>query len=76
MSDKDIELIANKAKIIVSGYAFMEMADRNIRILNLDHPDCAMIVNRAGEIIETNMDLIEQKVVLDLCSRNLQFMGE
>jgi hypothetical protein len=33
-----------------------------------------MVVNKEGEIIETNMDPIEQKIVLDLCKRNLQFM--
>lgn len=76
MSEKEIELIADKAKFIVSGYAFMEMGDKNIRILNLEHPECAMVVNRAGEILETNMDMIEQQLVLGLCAKNLQFMDE
>lgn len=74
MYDKEIESIATNAKFVVSGYAFTEMEDKNISILNLQHPECAMVVNRAGEVIETNMDIIEQKMVLDLCVRNLQFM--
>lgn len=76
MSEKEIEFIAEKAKFIVPGYAFSEMDDKNISILNLQHPECAMVVSRTGEIIETNMDLIEQKLVLDLCARNLQFFDE
>jgi len=76
MSEKEIEFIADTAKFVVSGYAFSEMDDKNISILNLQHPECAMVVSRTGEIIETNMDLIEQKLVLDLCSRNLQFFDE
>jgi len=76
MSEKEIELIADKAKFIVSGYAFTEMEDKTIKILNLEHPECAMVVNKSGEIIETNMDLIEQQLVLNLCAKNLQFLDE
>jgi len=76
MPEKEIEAIAQNAKIIVSGYAFTERDDKYISILNLEHPDCAMVVNRSGELIDTNMDRIEQKVVLGLCARNLQFMDE
>ena len=41
MSDKEIESIAEKAKFIVSGYAFTEMDDKNTSILNLQHMECA-----------------------------------
>lgn len=74
MSEQDVRLAAEKARIIVNGYAFTENEDGFISILNLNHPDCAMVVNRKGEIIETNMDQIEQKIVAELCKRNLQFM--
>lgn len=45
-----------------------------VGILNLEHPECAMVVNKAGELIETNMDAIEQQIVLNLCRKNLQFL--
>ena len=35
MSDKELEIIAEKAKIIVNGYAFSEREDGFISILNL-----------------------------------------
>ena len=76
MPEKKVEEIAEKAKFIVSGYAFFRKPDGFIGILNLEHPDCAMVVNDAGEIIETNMDPIEQKIVRELCNRNLQFMED
>lgn len=70
----EIERIAEDANFIVSGYAFTKRDDGFISILNLEHPDCAMVVNKQGELIETNMDPIEQTIVLNLCRKNLQFM--
>ncbi len=74
MREEDITYIADQANFIVCGYAFSKREDGLISILNLRHPECAMVVNCAGEIIETNMDQIEQQIVMDLCKRNLQFM--
>lgn len=75
MPDKSIvDSVADQAKLIVCGYAFLQREDGFISILNLNHPDCAMVINRDCEIIETNMDPIEQQIVLKLCRKNLQFM--
>ena len=76
MSEKELEKIAEKAKIIVNGYAFSKREDGFISILNLEHPDCAIVINSDFEIIETNMDEIEQRIVLALAKKNLKFLGE
>ena len=76
MSEKEIGQIAERAKFIVCGYAFSEQEDGFVSIMNLLHPDCSMVVNHDSEIIATNMDPIEQKIVLDLCIKNLQFMED
>lgn len=76
MSEKEVQSVADKAKIIVSGYAFLLREDGFISILNLEHPSSAMVINSDAIIIETNMDSIEQKIVLELCSKNLQFMED
>ena len=76
MLDKDIKKVADEAKFIVNGYAFSDRPDGLVSILNLNHSDCAMVVKRDGEIVETNMDQIEQQIVLELCKKNLQFMEE
>ncbi len=74
MTAERLQEITEKADMIVNGYAFTKKDDGFISILNLDLPDNAMVVNSDCELIETNMDEIEQRIVIDLCRRNLQFM--
>ena len=76
MPEKELEKIAENAKIIVNGYAFSKRDDGFISILNLDHPDCAMVISKDLEIIETNMDEIEQGIVVSLAKRNLPFLED
>lgn len=75
MLDKDtITSIADKAPLIVNGYAYTPREDGFISILNLNHPDCAMVINKDCDVIETNMDPIEQQIVRSLSRKNLQFL--
>lgn len=74
MSENELRELADKAKFIVSGYAFSAIENNLIEIVNLEHPEGVMIINSSGELIETNMDEIEQKIVLELSGKNLQFM--
>lgn len=76
MPEKELQKIAENAKIIVNGYAFSKRDDGFISILNLGHPDCAMVISKELEIIETNMDEIEQGIVLSLAKRNLAFLED
>lgn len=76
MSDHELDALIETARFIVCGYAFSLRDDGLISILNLNHPDCAMLVDHDGELIETNMDQIEQQIVLSLCKKNLQFMED
>lgn len=74
MSEAELNRIARDAAFIVKGYAFSILDDQFVSILNLEHPESAMVVNRDGEMIETNMDPVEQQIVLSLCKKNLQFL--
>ena len=76
MTDQEVLAVAENAKFVVCGYAFTETENGLVRILNLNHPHFAMVVNKDCEMIATNMDPIEQKIVLDLCKRNMQFMED
>lgn len=76
MSEIEINDVIESSKIIVAGYAFMKREDGFISILNLERPTSAMVVNMNSELLETNMDEIEQNIVLDLCKKNLQFMED
>lgn len=69
----DIEQIADAADMIVHGYAFTIEGDI-VRVLNLNHPDRAAVIDKKGEIIETTMEDIELNVVEDIYSRNKSFM--
>ena len=60
MTEKEIEKIADKADFVVSEYAFTERDDGFISILNLNHLECAMVVNKNNEIIDTNMVYVKK----------------
>jgi hypothetical protein len=74
MLKNEFDKIKDSAKLIVSGYAFLPREDGFVGILNLEHPDCALVINKDFEIIETNMDEIEQKIVMELARKNLEFL--
>ena len=74
MTEEKIQEIAEEAKMIVNGYAFIINENGMISILNLEHPDCAMVITSEGDLVETNMDEIEQHIVQSIYSRNMQFM--
>lgn len=74
MSEKELINIAENADFIVSGYSFSKKENGFISILNLEHPDSAIVINNQCEIIETNMDEIEQNIIIEIAERNIQFM--
>lgn len=59
----DIKDVADKADMIINGYAFTKDNDY-IRVLNLNHTNRAAVIYK-DEIVETNMDDIEEQIVSD-----------
>lgn len=70
----DIKKIADKADMIINGYAFTKDGDY-IRVLNLNHLNHAAVI-LDDKIVETNMDDIETQITLDYYKDNKQFMEE
>lgn len=68
----DIKEIADKADMIINGYAFTKDG-KFIRILNLNCLNHAAVILN-DKIVETNMDDIENSIVLDYYDKNKQFM--
>lgn len=64
--------IADKADMIINGYAFTK-DDSKVRILDLNHPSHAAVIDNE-EIVETTMDDIKSAIVLDYYKKNKQFM--
>jgi uncharacterized membrane protein len=70
-----IKEIADKADIIVNGYAFTRENDQ-IRILNLNNLDKALVISEDGKVLETTMDDIEIRIVLDYWNSDREFMED
>ena len=75
MSDTKIREIADKADMIIRGYAFTR-EDALIRILNLNDRESSMVIMSDGTMVETNMDEIEQALVLDIWQKDSKYMEE
>ena len=75
MSDAKIQEIADKADMIIRGYAFTR-EDALIRILNLNDRESSMVITLDGTMVETNMDEIEQALVLDIWQKDSKYMEE
>lgn len=73
MTNEELQNVADQADMIVDGYAFTT-SEVGIRVLNLYHPDAALVLDHAGRIIEACMNPIEQQIVLDIWKRNSVFM--
>ena len=70
-----IKEIADKADMIVNGYAFARENDQ-IRILNLNNLDKALVISADGKVLETTMDDIEIRIVLDYWNSDREFMED
>lgn len=68
-----IKEIADKADMIVSGYAFTR-ENNQIRILNLNNLEKALVISEDGKVLETTMDDIEIRIVLDYWNSDYEFM--
>ena len=71
----DIKTIADKADIIVNGYAFTR-SEKSIRVLNLNVPNKAAVFNNNGELLETTMDDIELSIVSRYLQHNMKYMED
>ena len=71
----DIKTIADKAQVIVNGYAFTK-EDSQIRVLNLNRPDKAVVFSQEGEVLETTMDDIELSIASRYLRQNQKYMED
>ena len=75
MPESQLREIADRSEMIVGGYAFSKTGNA-IRVLNLNNPTKAMVLSLTGVMLETNMDPIEQTLVLKHWERNACFMED
>ncbi|MBQ4388183.1 MAG: hypothetical protein II822_11355 [Prevotella sp.] len=71
----DIKNIADKADVIINGYAFTRNEER-IQVLNLNSPDKAAVFSADGQVLETTMDDIELSIASRYLQQNLKYMED
>lgn len=71
----DIEAVASTADMIVNGYAFSQEDDDRIRVLNLNSPTTAAVLDSEGNVLETSMDDMELGIVRGYFFNNREFLG-
>ena len=71
----DIEAVASTADMVVNGYAFSQEDDGRIRVLNLNSPTTAAVLDSEGNVLETSMDDMELGIVRGYFSNNREFLG-
>lgn len=71
----DVKQVADAADMIVNGYAFTRCTE-GFRVLNLNHPDHAVVFSDSGKVLEISMDDIEIRIVGDYLEKNRKFMEE
>ena len=59
----------------VNGYAFSQEDDDRIRVLNLNSPTTAAVLDGEGNVLETSMDDMELGIVRGYFSNNREFLG-
>ena len=69
MPESELVKVASNADMIVNGYAFTKK-DGGYSVLNLANPDKAMVISTSGKMLETNMEPIEQTLVLSYYEKN------
>ena len=68
-----IREIADRADMIVNGYAFTR-ENGQIRVLNLNNLDKALVLSEDGRVLQTTMDDIEICIVLYYWDNDRKFM--
>ena len=51
MPDKELKSIADKADMIIAGYSFTKDQEGFIRVLNLENPEEACLLQKDGEML-------------------------
>lgn len=68
-----IREIADRADMIVNGYAFTR-ENGQIRVLDLNNLDKALVLSEDGRVLQTTMDDIEIRIVLYYWDNDRKFM--
>ena len=73
MPEEKINEIASNADMIVKGYAFTRKED-TVSVFNLNDRESSMLISEDGTMLETNMDEIQQVIVLNIWQNDSKYL--
>lgn len=76
MPENELKKIADNADMIIAGYSFTKDEDGFVRVLNLENPEEACLLQTDGEMVETTMDDITLLKVQAYYLKNKEFLEE
>ena len=71
----DVMQVADKADMIINGYAFTRK-DGVIKVLNLNNPGKAAVIDKTGSVLVTSMDDIEVQIVRTYWNKNRELLED
>ena len=74
MPDSVLQAIADQANMIIAGFAFTAMENGFVRVLNLENPEEACVLDKDGNMIETTMNDLVLALVQAYYMNNREFM--
>ena len=75
MTNEKMKELADRADMIVNGYAFTRKGD-NVSVININRPFCSMYMTADGKMLESSMNEIEQAIVLKIWEKDSEYMED
>lgn len=72
----DIKEIADKADVIINGYALLKKEGGECAVVNLNRPGHTTVFKEDGSVIETSMDDIEITIARKYLKQGLKYVSE
>ena len=69
----DVSAVADKAEVIVRGYA-VDRCEDGVRVFNLNDGYSAAVFTPEGRLVETNMDAIGADIAREIAMSSLKYM--
>ena len=74
MPEAELQRISDSANMIVAGFSYTKMDNNRVRVLNLEAPEQACVLQTDGTMLETSMDDVTLALAQGYYLKNREFM--